>query len=71
LWFLVGLLLLVTTSAHAIVWGIKTHDPISGPPSTLFTFTEDGGSLTVIGIITVNGVQIDADGLALSDGGKL
>jgi hypothetical protein len=52
--------------ARAEIWGVKTHDPFSQPPSTLFHFAENGTNLVSVGIVTLNGSQIEVDGLALS-----
>jgi len=73
----VGLVLLATLglmstdAVHAEVWGVKTHDPVSGPPSTLFRFDESGGGLTTVGRVTVGGAPVDVDGLAMDAGGVL
>jgi len=56
---------LSTEVAHAEVWGVKSHDPLSGPPSTLFHFDENGGGFTAVGAVTVGGTSVDVDGLAM------
>jgi len=57
--------------AMAEVWGVKTHDPFSEPPSTLFRFAEDGGAFTVIGQIRLDGQPVEVDGLAIDAEGEL
>lgn len=57
------------TSAE--IWGVKSHDPVSQAPATLFRFNEDGSGFTVIGTITLDSAEIDVDGLALSAEGIL
>lgn len=49
-----------------LIYGLKSHDPISGPPTNLFSFGIDGISFTDIGAVTLDGSNIDVDGLALS-----
>jgi len=68
---LVGFSVALASPALAEIWGIKTHDPLSEPPSTLFRFTPDGASFTVVGIVTLEGVQVEVDGLAVAPGGDL
>ncbi len=53
------------------IWGVKTHDPLSGPPSTLFRFASDGSAFATIGVITLDGHQVDVDGLAVDADGRL
>lgn len=53
------------------IWGLKTHDPASQPPTTLFHFNEDGGGFAEIGRVAINGSEIEADGLAESPQGDL
>jgi len=62
---------LSTAAAHAEVWGVKSHDPLSGPPSTLFHFDESGGGFTAVGTITIGGSAVDVDGLAMDANGAL
>lgn len=52
------------------IWGVKSHDLVSGPPSTLFKFTP-AGALSTIGIVQLNNVSIDVDGLAMDQDGQL
>jgi len=68
---LISLGFMSTAPLHAEVWGVKTHDPVSGPPSTLFRFDEDGGGFTTIGTVKVGGASVDVDGLAMDAGGAL
>ena len=38
--------------AHAEVWGLKSHDPLSNPPTTLYHFAEDGlGPFVTLGTV--------------------
>ncbi len=53
------------------VWGLKTHDPVSQPPTTLFYFNENGSNFLNLGYVTLGGVEIEADGLAMSPAGGL
>ena len=53
------------------VWGLKTHDPLSQPPTTMFWFDEQGANYRELGRVTLAGVDIEADGLAMSPGGGL
>jgi hypothetical protein len=64
-------LLALAPSISAEVWGVKTLGPNSDPPSTLFRFSADGTSFTILGIITLEGVQVELDGLAVDAGGTL
>ncbi|MCP4291397.1 MAG: T9SS type A sorting domain-containing protein [bacterium] len=57
--------------AEAVIWGVKTHDPASSAPSTLFKFQADGSSFEAVGVITLAGLQVDVDGLALDSAGTL
>lgn len=58
-------------SAEAgFVWGVKSHDPVSGPPATLFKFTP-AGALSPVGTVQLNNVSIDVDGLAMDHDGQL
>jgi len=67
-----GALLLATPSAsQAWIWGLKTHDPISGPPAMLFGLDEAAGSWVEVAPLTVGGAQVDADGLAEDSQGRL
>jgi hypothetical protein len=50
---------------EAEVWGVKSHDPVSDPPATLFHFTTAGGPLVVIATVTLDGAAIDVDALAM------
>lgn len=52
-------------------WGLKTHDPTSQPPTTMFWFDEDGGSYRELPRVTLAGAEIEADGLAMSPAGGL
>lgn len=53
------------------VWGLKTHDPQSEPPTTMFWFDEDGANYRELGRVTLAGADIEADGLAMSPTGGL
>jgi hypothetical protein len=53
------------------VWGLKTHDPVSQPPTTLFRLGEGGTSYTEIGQVRRSGSDLEADGLARSPAGEL
>jgi hypothetical protein len=53
------------------IWGLKTHDPASQPPTTLFYFNESGTGYAEIGRVTLGGADIEADGLAQSPQGGL
>ncbi|MBN1846087.1 MAG: hypothetical protein JW810_10420 [Sedimentisphaerales bacterium] len=64
-------LCLLALPVRAEVWGIKSHDPASAPPVTLFHFDEQGGGLQTVGVIKLGGSQIDVDGLALNRAGVL
>ena len=63
--------LLNATASDAEIWGVKSHDPVSSPPSTLFHFPESGGALSIVGTVMVDGVTVDVDGLALDGAGRL
>ena len=65
------LVLLSTAPARAEVWGIKSKDPNSEPPVTLFHFDEDGSGLVGVGYIKLSGVNIDVDALAIDVGGGM
>jgi hypothetical protein len=54
------------TGALAYVYGLKTHDPLSGPPTHLYRIAERIGSFTDLGELLVDGASIDADALARS-----
>jgi hypothetical protein len=60
-----ALLISAAAVAAADVWGVKTHDPVSQPPSTLFRISEDGNSLTIVSAVLLEGGNIEVDGLAL------
>ncbi|MFN4243677.1 MAG: PEP-CTERM sorting domain-containing protein [Tepidisphaerales bacterium] len=64
-----AVLSVAVSPVSAEVWGIKSNAPMSGLPSDapayLFRFLENGGGLTGVGPITVNGVEVDADALAM------
>jgi hypothetical protein len=53
------------------VWGLKTHDPLSQPPTTMFWFDEHGAGYRELGPVTLAGADIEADGLAMSPTGGL
>lgn len=53
------------------VWGLKTQDPISQAPTTLFHFDEIGANFRELGRVTLAGTDIEADGLAMSPNGGL
>jgi hypothetical protein len=52
-------------------WGIKTHDPISQAPTTMFWFDENGTNYRELACVTLTGAQIEADGMAMSPAGAL
>jgi choice-of-anchor C domain-containing protein len=52
------------------IWGVKSHDPVSNPPSTLFKFSPSGGIISVA-TVTLNSANIDVDGLAMDNAGQL
>ncbi len=53
------------------VWGLKTHDPNSQPPTTMFYFDENGANYLELGRVTLAGAEIEADGLAMPPAGGL
>lgn len=46
------------------IWGLKSHDEFSEPPTTLFRFQADGTFVTV-GQVILSGADVDADALAM------
>lgn len=52
-------------------WGIKTHDPLSQAPTTMFWFDENGANYRELPRVTLSGTEIEADGLAMSPKGEL
>ncbi len=56
--------------AIAEVWGVKTNagSPSSSPPASLFHFSEDGSVFQEVGAVTLDGLEIDVDGLAIYGG---
>lgn len=52
-------------------WGLKTHDPVSQPPTTMFWFDESGENYRELPRVTLGGLEIEADGLAMSPRGEL
>lgn len=52
-------------------WGLKTHDPTSQPPTTLFWFDENGTGYRELPRVKLAGADIEADGLAMSPRGEL
>ena len=52
-------------------WGLKTHDPTSQAPTTMFWFDEDGANYRELPRVTLGGLEIEADGLAMSPRGEL
>ena len=52
-------------------WGLKTHDPVSEPPTTMFWFDETGANYRELGTVRLAGLEIEADGLAMSPRGEL
>jgi hypothetical protein len=65
------LLALNAAAAGAEIWGVKSHDPVSGPPATLFHFPESAGPLTVVDVVRLAGVEVDVDGLAMDEAQNL
>ncbi len=55
-----------SVAAQDVIWGVKSHDPVSDPPSTLFSFEATGGAFNIIGVITLGGNAIDVDALAVN-----
>jgi len=51
--------------AAADVWGVKTHDPVSQPPTTLFRISADGETCTEYGYLRSAEGDVEVDGLAL------
>jgi len=70
-----GATLIAAPAAHAVVWGLKSLAPSTGAassaPTALFSFNEDGTGLATSGNVTVAGVAVDADGLAISQTNNL
>jgi hypothetical protein len=69
----VGLLLSLSGGAEATTYGLKSADyygskgQVSGAPTRLFSFAENGSGLTDLGTVKLNGTSsMDADGLAIS-----
>lgn len=58
-------------ASQAAIWGIKSHDPITGPPVTLFHFAENGTAFNTVSIVRLGGQEIDVDGLAMTPGADL
>jgi choice-of-anchor C domain-containing protein len=46
------------------IWGVKSNDPVSSPPATLFRFQADG-TFVEIGAIMLDSSNVDVDGLAI------
>ncbi len=67
-WALLGV---VAPSAHGLIWGLKTHGPVSGPPAMLFWLDETTNAWGQVAPVTVSGGQVDADGLARDTRGRL
>ncbi len=65
------LTMLLCVSAEATLWGVKSRDPVSNPPATLFSLDDNGDNLSVFGQVTLDGAAIDVDALAQSAGGTL
>lgn len=59
----------VALPARADLWGVKTKDPLSSPPSTLFRI--EAGSFFPVGEIRLGGVLIEVDGIAVLPGPTL
>ncbi|MDY7002799.1 MAG: Ig-like domain-containing protein [Cyanobacteriota bacterium] len=60
-----------TSPWEDVVFGIKSHGVAGEPhpskmPAHLFSLPADGSEFTDIGLLTLDGEQIDADGLAIS-----
>lgn len=64
-------LLMSSSDSQATIWGVKTNAPFSDPPATLFHFEEDGSGIQSVGVITVEGIEVAVDGLALDVDGNL
>ncbi len=47
--------------AQAMIWGVKTHDPFTEPPSTLFRFEENGAGLITVGEILLANQSVTID----------
>lgn len=65
------LIVVCSLSAQAQVWGLKTHDPVSQPPSTLFSVDPATCTAETIAAVTLNGQQIHVDALAMGFAGEL
>ena len=61
----------VIVISEPYIYGVKSHDPVSAPPSNLFKFTPDGLTFVDIGVVTLGGSAIDVDGLALDHDDRL
>jgi len=59
-------LLLICVPASCAIWGLKSHDPTSQAPTTLFLFAENGTAFNTVAVVRVNSQQVDVDGLAMS-----
>jgi len=53
------------------IWGLKTHDPVSEPPTTLFWLDDSGANPRQLANVTLAGQTIEADDLAMSPNGVL
>ncbi len=75
LYFVAAAVLVSALPTYAEVWGVKSLWPntelSSVPPCTLFHFAEDGSEFMVVAPVTLNGDQIDVDGLAMDRSGTL
>jgi hypothetical protein len=56
---------------QAEIWGVKTQEPLSEPPSTLFHLRADGTGFTEVGIILLEGIRVDVNGLEVDAQGRL
>ncbi len=56
---------------HCAIWGIKSHDPTTAPPVTLFHFADNGTAFNSVGVVKLGGQEIDVDGLAMTPGADL
>ena len=53
------------------IWGLKTHDPVSQPPTALFRFDSGGTGYAELGTVKLGATEIEADALARSPSGVL
>jgi len=64
--WVLAVLLLIGAPAAAAIWGVKSHDPVSGPPATLFHLAENGTGFQTVSTVRLLGSAIDVDCLAMT-----